>query len=112
MKSGIRNTMVKRAIKSIAIISLLFNAGCVSKSNDGSKNKLDQEMTAEQLLGNPKYTAISYGGYREKTREVQPTIAELKEDMKILSAMGIRILRTYNVQPNLPHAPQHRHLVS
>ena len=104
MKSGIRNTMVKRAIKSIAIISLLFNAGCVSKSNDGSKNKLDQEMTAEQLLGNPKYTAISYGGYREKTREVQPTIAELKEDMKILSAMGIRILRTYNVQPNLPHA--------
>ena len=91
-------------VKITAIIALFFIAGCVSKNNDGNSNKGDQEMTAEQILGNPKYTAISYGGYREKTREVQPTIAQLKEDMKILHAMGIRILRTYNVQPNLPHA--------
>ncbi|MFP4277437.1 MAG: hypothetical protein ACLFQC_03270 [Wenzhouxiangella sp.] len=54
-------------------------------------------MTAENLLGNPDYRAISYGGYRETTREVQPTIAQLKEDMRILHAMGIRLLRTYNV---------------
>ncbi|WP_445384827.1 glycosyl hydrolase family 17 protein [Robiginitalea sp. IMCC44478] len=59
-------------------------------------------ITAKDILGNPEYRAISYGGYREVSRETQPTVAELKEDMKILHAMGIRILRTYNVQ--LPHA--------
>jgi exo-beta-1,3-glucanase (GH17 family) len=59
--------------------------------------------TASEILGNPDYLAISYGGYRQNTRDVQPTIKELKEDMKILSAMGIKILRTYNVQ--LQQAP-------
>lgn len=62
------------------------------------------KMTAADILGNPEYLAISYGGYRENTRDVQPTIPELKEDMKILSAMGVKILRTYNVQDSLPHA--------
>jgi exo-beta-1,3-glucanase (GH17 family) len=59
-------------------------------------------MTAKEILENPKYQAISYGGYREKTREIQPTLEQLKEDMRILYAMGIRIIRTYNVK--LPHA--------
>ncbi len=54
--------------------------------------------TTADLLGNPDYPAISFGAYREKTREVQPTIPQLKEDLKILSAMGIKLLRTYNVQ--------------
>jgi hypothetical protein len=62
------------------------------------------EMTAAKILGNPDYLAISYGGYREKSRDMQPTIKELKEDLKILSAMGVKILRTYNVQLKLPHA--------
>ncbi|TCO08478.1 glycosyl hydrolase family 17 protein [Natronoflexus pectinivorans] len=53
--------------------------------------------TAADILGNPDYQAISYGGYREISREIQPTIPQLKEDMKILSAMGIKLLRTYNV---------------
>ena len=53
--------------------------------------------TAEEILGSPDFQAISYGGYREKTRDIQPTIPQLKEDMKILSAMGIRVVRTYNV---------------
>lgn len=62
-----------------------------------------KELSAAEILGNPDYLAISYGGYREKTRDVQPTISQLKEDLRILSAMGIKILRTYNVQ--LPQAP-------
>ena len=45
---------------------------------------------------NPNYPAISYGGYREKTRDDVPTVKDLKEDMQILFAMGVRILRTYN----------------
>jgi exo-beta-1,3-glucanase (GH17 family) len=64
-----------------------------------------KDITVAEILGNPDYLAISYGGYREKSRDVQPTIPQLKEDMKILAAMGVKILRTYNVQlqqaPNL-----------
>ena len=59
-------------------------------------------MTAKEILENPECLAISYGGYRARSRDVQPTVAQLKEDMRILFAMGIRIIRTYNV--HLPHA--------
>lgn len=59
--------------------------------------KEQMDKTAAEILGNPNYLAISYGGYRHKSRDIEPTIAELKEDMKILSAMGIKIIRTYNV---------------
>lgn len=55
------------------------------------------DKTAAEILGDPAYQAISYGGYRESTRDIQPTIPQLKEDMLILSAMGIKLLRTYNV---------------
>jgi len=72
--------------------------------NKGTKST-EKQLTAADILGNSDYLAISYGGYRKKTRNIQPTIAELKEDMKIVHAMGVRILRTYNVQlaeaPNL-----------
>ena len=66
--------------------------------------KGESNVHAKDILGNPDYLAICYGGYRAKTREVQPTIAELKEDLQILSAMGIKLIRTYNVQVALPHA--------
>ena len=55
-------------------------------------------MTAEKILGNPKYQAISFGSFRQLTRDIEPTRAEIKEDLKILSAMGIKVLRTYNVK--------------
>ncbi len=42
--------------------------------------------------------AISYGGYRENSRDIQPTVEQLKEDMKILAAMNVRVLRTYNTK--------------
>ena len=60
------------------------------------------DKTAADILGSPDCPAISYGGYRRETRDIQPTLDELKEDMKILSAMGIKIVRTYNV--HFPHA--------
>ena len=81
---------------------LIFGVGCNSKVKLKEEQKV--AITAEHILGNPEYLAISYGGYRENSRENQPTIKELKEDLKILSAMGIKVLRTYNVQPELPHA--------
>ncbi|WP_442809355.1 glycosyl hydrolase family 17 [Tamlana sp. 2201CG12-4] len=88
--------------KYITLSILVIMLGC----ND--KLKTEKQLTAADILGNPNYLAMSYGGYRQKTRDVQPTISQLKEDMKILSAMGVKILRTYNVQlqqaPNLLRA--------
>ncbi|HQZ24482.1 MAG TPA: glycosyl hydrolase family 17 [Flavobacterium sp.] len=60
-------------------------------------SKQSAAITAKNIIGNPKYQAICYGGFREKTRDIEPTIAQLKEDLKILSAMNIKVLRTYNV---------------
>lgn len=52
------------------------------------------------LPGNEEYTAVSYSGYRTDTRTAGdcPTVKELKEDMQILAAMGIKLIRTYNTQ--------------
>jgi exo-beta-1,3-glucanase (GH17 family) len=86
----------------LLILICTFGIGCNSKNKVTLVQK--PEMTAAKILGNPDYVAISYGGYRERSREAQPTIAQLKEDLKLMHAMGIRVLRTYNVQPNLPHA--------
>ena len=74
------------------MITLLFSC-----ANTPNKTIEQKEKTAKEILGNPKYLAISYGGYRQNSRKIQPTIQELKNDMKILSAMGVKILRTYNV---------------
>ena len=60
--------------------------------------KNPKEITAADILGNPDYPAISYGGYRQNTRDIVPTIGEIKDDLKILSAMGVGVLRTYNTQ--------------
>ncbi len=68
-----------------------------------SNNMNDRNRSAEEILGNPEFQAISFGGFRENTREIVPTVSELKEDLKILDALGIRVLRTYNTQ-QFPHA--------
>lgn len=83
---------------------ILFLISCENKKDNSQllKSKSKKQVTAKDILGNPDYLAISYGGYRQNTRDKQPTVRQLKEDMKILHAMGIRILRTYNVQ--LAHA--------
>ena len=74
---------------------------CSTKQTKSNKmQQMNKTKTASQILGNPKYLAISYGGYRETSRDIQPTIQQLKNDMKILAAMGIKVLRTYNVQLN------------
>lgn len=79
----------------LLILSLAFlMLGCFQEN----KKIKDVDITAADILGNPEYLAFSYGGYRENTRAVVPTITELKDDMKILSAMGIKLIRTYNTQ--------------
>ena len=88
----------KQLLGTILLVFLMVS--CKNKpSKDSITNQQSQKkVTAKDILGNSNYLAISYGGYRKSSREIQPTIEELKEDMKILHAMNIRILRTYNVQ--------------
>ena len=98
---------MKLNLKMMALIigsSVVLACNTHHNKKSRMKNQASEQMTAAEILGNPDYVAISYGGYREKSRSMQPTIPQLKEDLKILYAMGIRILRTYNVQPELPHA--------
>jgi exo-beta-1,3-glucanase (GH17 family) len=59
---------------------------------DGAADK-----SAAEILGNSDYPAICFGGYRHVTRDIQPTVPELKEDLRILEALGIKVIRTYNV---------------
>ncbi len=88
----------------IYLFILLFISifSCSVKSKKQQPMQSVKTITAKEILGNPKYLAISYGGYRYNSRDKQPTIAELKEDLKIMHAMGIKLLRTYNV--HLAHA--------
>ena len=88
-----------RGLRNAAIIVLMAASlfSCSSKDTPMTKSK-----AAAEILGNPEYRAISFGGYRGMERAKQPTVPQLKEDLKIMSAMGIKMLRTYNLQ--LPHA--------
>ena len=81
-------------MKKLIYIIFLVVLSCNQKDN---KNIVSKEITAQMILGNTNYQAICYGGYRTNSREIQPTIAEIKEDLKLLFALKIKVLRTYNV---------------
>lgn len=81
-------------MKKLIYIVLLVVISCNQKI---TTNLVPNEITAQMILGNTNYQAICYGGYRTNTREKQPTIAEIKEDLKLLEAINIKVLRTYNV---------------
>lgn len=94
----------KLAFTTICLLAILF-AACNNKTKQDSKTEpleTTTSLTAKDILGNADYQAISFGAYREKSRDIQPTLNEIKDDLKILHSMGIRIVRTYNVQ--LPQA--------
>ena len=56
-----------------------------------------------EILANPEYKGVSYGGYRSNSREIQPTIDEIIQDLKILNALDYKIIRTYNVHFEFAH---------
>jgi len=90
------NSLLKSMMAGLLAISFACSQNKTEEKSNQSINK--KEVTAKDILGNSNYLAMSYGGYRVKSRDVQPTIVQIKEDMKILSAIGVKILRTYNVQ--------------
>lgn len=87
--------MNKLRLLPLVIAASVIFINCGNRSDQMNKN--NSGITAEAILGNPDYLAISYGGYRQNSRDIQPTITQLKDDMLILHAMGVRIIRTYNV---------------
>ena len=99
MNCAIRWIKSKRMLSLAILLISIVLIGCNQSEN---KKETNVNKTAKQILGNPKYQAISYGGYRMTSRNIQPSVALLKEDLLIMHAMGIRVLRTYNV--HLAHA--------
>lgn len=85
-------------ILSLTLLLTLFSC----KKEAQTTNPKTEEVTAKDILGSKKYQAICFGGYRENSRDIQPTVTQLKEDLLILSALNIKIIRTYNV--HLAHA--------
>ncbi len=85
----------------ILLIGGIYSCGEVKK-NVVKEEISTKALSAKDILGNPEYLAMSFGGYRHADHGIEPTVEELKEDMKILHALGIRIIRTYKV--HLPEA--------
>ena len=94
--------MVKLYKIFVLAFCVILSAGCEQASKEKSS------PSAAEIFGNPDYPAMSYGGFRGKTRDITPSVAQIKEDMLILQAMGIKLLRTYNTS-QYPHA---KHLLA
>jgi exo-beta-1,3-glucanase (GH17 family) len=105
---------MKVKLRNLFLLTILVTiVGCVNTSKKENENATKdnemtkaKEMTAADILGNPDYLAMSYGGYRHVDHDIEPTIDELKDDMKLLAAMGVKIVRTYKV-----HLPQAANLL-
>ena len=95
--------MCPRPFLSTALIFVLCFG--VESCKDKKMNVLpiNKNKSAAEFLGHSEYRAMSYGGYRTLTRDNQPSISQIKEDLKILSAIGVKVIRTYNLQ--LDQAP-------
>ena len=89
-------------LRHVLIFTLVLGMGSC-KERKMNENSINKNKSAAEFLGHPDYRAISYGGYRTLSREDQPSLSQIKEDLKILSALGIKVIRTYNLQ--LDQAP-------
>ena len=86
---------MRRILTSVLILfAFLTFYNC--KNNDKA-SEASTIKSAKDIFGNSEYLAMSYGGYRYADHSIEPTMDELKEDMKILSAMGVKLIRTYKL---------------
>ena len=98
IKSLTYNQILKSIASVTLILTLIWSLILFSCKKEAQINSPKiKEVTAKDILGNSNYLAICYGGYRTNTRDNEPTIAQIKEDLKILSALNFKIIRTYNV---------------
>ncbi|GGG51416.1 hypothetical protein GCM10011414_21220 [Croceivirga lutea] len=90
-----------RVVIGLLVFFIAFSCRNETKTKTEKQSNV-KKVTASDILGNVHYQAISYGGYRLADHSIEPTIEELKEDLRLLSAMNIKVLRTYKVHK--PHA--------
>jgi exo-beta-1,3-glucanase (GH17 family) len=81
-----------------AIYAIIFMVLSLALFQCKVEQNTSPSLKASEILGNPDYQAMSFGGFRENTRDIVPTVDQLKEDLRILAAMKIKVLRTYNTQ--------------
>ena len=99
----IHHSYLKHSLtKAIGLLSFWI-LGMMMSCKQGVQPIQNQSIQAADILENPAYKGISYGGYRYNTREIQPTTDEIIKDLKILNALGFRIIRTYNVHFEFAH---------
>jgi exo-beta-1,3-glucanase (GH17 family) len=79
-------------------LSITLTSCGLQQAKDYKVNQVGNNKIAAQILGDTNLLAICYGGYRTNTRDAEPSITQIKEDLKILRAMGIKLLRTYNTK--------------
>ena len=96
------NVYIESTFKCFALLAIAFIVISCKQGFYIGSNQKNNKVTAKDILGNSNYLAICYGGYRENSRNIQPTVKQLKEDLLILAAMNIKVVRTYNV--HLAHA--------
>jgi len=93
----INQRLIVTVIKLPTLFLLLLSIGFLFSSEPAlSHSHTENGPSAAEIFGNANYPAMSYGGYRGISRDDAPSVDELAEDMQILSAMGIKVLRTYN----------------
>jgi exo-beta-1,3-glucanase (GH17 family) len=88
--------LLNRSILMIVLLTLL--PGCSSDPQNSGDLDPFRLSDGRSLLGNDDIRGIAYSGHRKVPRSVEntPTLAETKDDLRILAAMGIKFLRTYN----------------
>lgn len=98
--------LIVRIMMAVIVLSLNYSCNNQKSNKEPTQDKTKTALTAKDILGNPEYLAMSYGGYRHADHSIEPTMDELKEDMKLLAALGVKIVRTYKV-----HKPQAANLL-
>jgi exo-beta-1,3-glucanase (GH17 family) len=85
-----------RFVLSLAVLALL--GACASDPRPAHDEDASPLSEGQRLLGDNDIQAIAYSGHRRIPRSVEntPSLEETKEDLRILQAMGIKFLRTYN----------------
>jgi len=79
---------MKVKLRSLFILTMLIaSIGFVDKTKKETVIE-EKQITAAEILGNPDYLAMSYGGYRHTDHGIEPTLEELKEDMRIDGSNG------------------------
>ena len=85
-------------MKNTIIISLIILISCYYSCQRKKEYSGRNSVSAHEILGNANYQAFSFGAYRHITRDSVPSVEDLKEDLRLTSALGVKLLRTYNTQ--------------